>query len=288
MRGVFVALITPFLEDLSIDWKTFERLVDWLCDQGIDGVVPCGTTGEALALSPEEQREVIRSTVKTARKRVQVLAGTAGVTLPQTLSLMRAAQAEGAEGALVVTPYYIRPSQEGLFQYYSALHQATQFPMVLYNNPGRTCVTLEVSTIRRLAELPFVLGLKDSSSDLSRPINLMSHLTLFSGEDATFLPFLAAGGHGIISVSAGIIPGLYQRIWHAWQNKEMHEAQHLAQALSYFNAPFFQASNPGPIKYAYSLLGWGKPYLRVPLGPLPASCAQGIAQRLTELERVIH
>lgn len=271
--SVFVALITPFKEDLSIDWQAFEKYVDWLCAMKVDGLVPCGTTGGFLTLTPQEHRDIIRRTVGVAQKRAAVLAGASAVTVRQTVSYVQAAQEEGATGVLLVTPYYVKPSQEGLYQYYYAVHQATQFPIVIYNNPGRTCVNIDVDTIIRLADLPFIIGLKDSTPDLSRPLELRQsirkdQLQLFSGEDQTLLPFLAAGGDGAISVTAGIVPNLYKRLLDAWNNRNVAEAKTIADEIFPITQALFKATNPIPVKYACSVLGFGEPYTRLSVGSL--------------------
>lgn len=274
IEGVFVALVTPYHEDLSIDWATFEKYIDWLCSQGIHGLVPCGTTGEFLALTSQEQRQLIRRTVDVAQGRVRVIAGAGSVTLPQTIEYITAAREEGAEAVLTITPYYIKPSQEGLYDYYCAISEATQAPLILYNNPGRSGVELSLSTITRLCELPSIIGIKESSSDLSRPLTLLEAIesrsfTLLSGEDTLFLPFLAAGGHGTISATAGIAPRQYIQLWKAWSQRDLPKAQSLASHLLKFTqALFFQVPSAIALKYAYSLLGWGHPYTRLPVGHL--------------------
>jgi 4-hydroxy-tetrahydrodipicolinate synthase len=284
-QGVFAALVTPFHKDLSIDWDSFEKYVDWLCTQGIQGVVPCGTTGEGSALTFEEQGLLIHRCVQVVNKRAKVIAGTSALTVAATVALVTQAQQKGADGALIVTPPYIRPSQKGLIQYYQDIHDQTDLPIVLYHNPGRAAVSLEVSTIQHLAELPRIVGLKDSCTDLTRPITLSSlcDFSLLSGEDGTFLPFLAAGGDGIISVGAGLAPIAYKKLWESWLRKDTKNCLAIAQKLIALSQILFQSSNPGPVKYACHLMGWSQSLCRYPLGPLDPKLQENLAQCLHQL-----
>jgi len=203
--GIFVALITPYTEDLSIDWQAFEKYVDWMCAQGVQGIVVAGTTGEGMALTPKEHRDLVQCAFNVCQKRAHVMAGVSCVTPSQALSLIEAAHTHGAESVLVLTPPYIKPSQEGLIAYYREIHTHSYVPIILYNNPGRTCVNLEIETLYALAQYERIKGIKDSTTDLSRPLALSSLVKekqwgLFSGEDSTIFPFLASGGNGIISI----------------------------------------------------------------------------------------
>lgn len=284
-QGVFAAVITPFHEDLSIDWPTFERYIDWLCHQGIQGLVPCGTTGEGSALTPQEQGMLIQRCVQVANKRVKVIAGASALTTSDTVALVSQAQDKGADGALIVTPPYIRPSQKALIQYYHDIHNRTTLPIVLYHNPGRAAVGLEVSTIQELSSLPRIVGIKDSCADLTRPLALsqLDSFSLLSGEDGTFLPFLAAGGHGIISVGAGIAPRDYNQMWDTWTNGRSQDCLVLAQKLLPLIQALFQSSNPGPVKYACHLMGWGQSVCRYPLAPLEVTVQTRIKDCLLDL-----
>lgn len=284
--GIFAALITPYKEDLSIDWQAFEKYVDWMCAQGVQGLVVAGTTGEGMALTPQEHQDLVQCAVHVCQKRAHVMAGVAGVSVSQSLALIEGAQASGADSALVLTPPYIKPSQEGLVSYYTQLHDHSTLPLVLYNNPGRTCVNLEVSTLFSLAEYPRIKGLKDSTADLSRPLALSplvkeKNWGLFSGEDSTILPFLASGGNGIISVAAGLFPHAYIDLWRCINQNDLKQAREIALSLVPLHQAFGQGVNPGPIKYACHLMGWANPFMRFPLGTLSQGCQQNI-------ERLVH
>ena len=271
--GICVALITPYTENLSIDWEAFEKYVDWMCAQGVQGVVVGGTTGEGMALTPKEHQDLTQCAVHVCQKRAHVMAGCAGVTISQTLSLVEGSQKQGAESALVVTPPYIKPSQSGLVSYYKEIHAHSSLPLILYNNPSRTCVNLEVSTLFELAECERIRGIKDSTPDLSRPLALSELVkekkwALFSGEDSTFFPFLASGGNGIISVAAGLFPHPYIEVLRCINQNDLKQAREIALSLVSLHQALGQGVNPGPIKYACHLMGLAHPYMRFPLGSL--------------------
>jgi len=279
--GICVALITPYKEDLSIDWQSFEKYVDWMCMQGIQGVVVGGTTGEGMALTPKEHQDLVQCAVHVCQKRVHVMVGCAGVSVSQTVSLIEGAQKQGAESALVVTPPYIKPSQAGLVSYYKEIHTHSSLSLILYNNPARTCVNLEVPTLFELAECERIKGLKDSTPDLSRPLALNALVkekgwALFSGEDSTVLPFLAGGGNGLISVAAGLFPHAYIDVLRCINQNDLKQAREIALSLVPLHQALSQGVNPGPIKYACHLMGWSTPHMRFSLGALSQECKRGI------------
>ena len=219
-KGSLVALITPF-RDGKVDADGFQSFVEWQIAEGTHGLVPVGTTGESPTLSHEEHRRVVELCVEAARGRVPVIAGTGSNSTAEAIELTAHAKAAGADAALVVTPYYNKPTQEGLYQHYKAIHDAVDLPVIIYNIPGRCVVDMTVETMARLAELPRIVGVKDATNDLARPLRTRTEIgpdfCQLSGEDATVTGFLAQGGHGCISVTGNVAPRLCATMHEAWQ-----------------------------------------------------------------------
>ena len=262
------ALITPF-RDGAFDELAFRGLVDWHVEQGTDGLVPCGTTGESPTLSHAEHRRVVEVCVEAAAGRLPVIAGTGSNSTSEAIELTRHAKESGADAALVVTPYYNKPTQEGLFQHYKAIHDAVDLPVIIYNIPGRSIVDMSVETMARLAELPNIIGVKDATQDLARPIRMRlaagGAFCQLSGEDGTALPFLAAGGRGCISVTANVAPAACAAMQRAWREGDFQEAQSINDRLMPLHLALFCETSPAPVKYAASLLGRCLPDTRLPL-----------------------
>ena len=267
-QGSFTALITPF-KNGQIDDDAFTRLVVRQIEQGTDGLVVCGTTGESATMTTEEREHVIALCVKTANRKIPVIAGTGTNDTAKTIEATRRAKELGADAALVVTPYYNKPSQEGLYRHFKAVHDAVDLPIILYNVPGRTGVCLSVETVGRLAELPRIAGIKDATPDLLRPIQIRRAVpdtfSVLSGEDATIIAFLAHGGNGCISVTANIAPKECSDLHKAWARKDWAEIARLRDLLLDLHQAMFVESNPCPVKYAASLQGFGDGSLRLPL-----------------------
>jgi 4-hydroxy-tetrahydrodipicolinate synthase len=268
LSGCLTALPTPFVRD-SIDEAAFAAFCEWQVEQGVRGLVVAGTTGEAPALSMAEQARLVAVAVRVARGRVPVIAGAGSNATAHAVDLAQQAAAQGADGLLAVTPYYNRPSQEGLFEHFEALHQATDLPLFLYDVPARTGTTLANETIVRLAELPRVIGLKDATGELARVPRLRKLLgddfRLFSGDDATVLDFLALGGNGCISVVANVDPMMCVWLHEAWGRGETSEARAIARTMTPLTQALFLESNPVPVKYALSLMGRMSADVRLPL-----------------------
>lgn len=267
-QGSFTALITPF-KNGKIDDDAFTRLIVRQIEQGTDGLVVCGTTGESATMTTEEREHVIALCVKTANRKIPVIAGTGTNDTAKTIEATRRAKELGADAALVVTPYYNKPSQEGLYRHFKAVHDAVDLPVILYNVPGRTGVCLSVETIGRLAKLPRIAGIKDATPDLLRPIQIRRAVpdtfSVLSGEDATIVAFLAHGGNGCISVTANIAPKECADLHKAWARKDWAEIARLRDLLLDLHQAMFVESNPCPVKYAASLQGFGDGSLRLPL-----------------------
>jgi 4-hydroxy-tetrahydrodipicolinate synthase len=267
-KGSFVALITPF-RDGKVDESAFQELVSWQVGQGSHGLVPCGTTGESPALADDEHRRVVALCVEVAKGRVPVIAGTGSNSTHHTIELTRQAKAAGADAALIVCPYYNKPTQEGLYQHFKAVHDAVDLPIVIYNIPGRSAVDMTNATMARLAELPNIVGVKDATNDLARPLRMRVEIggefAMLSGEDATAVAYLAQGGDGCISVTANLAPRLLAEMHEAWQRGEIAIVRRINERLIPLHDALFAETSPAPVKFAASLLGKCDGTVRLPL-----------------------
>lgn len=267
-HGIYTALITPF-KDGALDEAAFRAFVDWQVTEGVHGLVPCGTTGESPTLSYDEHKRVIDLCVEVAKGRVKVLAGTGANSTDEAIMLTRHAQKAGADGALIVAPYYNKPTAEGLWLHFKAIHDATDIPIVLYNVPSRTVVNMSDDLIARLAKLPRIVGIKDATGDLARPYTLRAKVgadfVQFSGEDMTAVAFNAAGGVGCISVSSNIAPKLCAQVQELTLKGDFAGAAKVQEKLVGLHSVMFCETSPGPVKYAASLLGKCSPEVRLPL-----------------------
>ncbi|MHA1539248.1 MAG: 4-hydroxy-tetrahydrodipicolinate synthase [Alphaproteobacteria bacterium] len=268
-KGSFTALITPFTEDRNaVDEKAFAALVQRQMDAGTHGLVPCGTTGESPTLNHREHKRVIQICVETAAGKIPVIAGTGSNSTREAVSMTREAKEDGVDAVLSVVPYYNKPSQEGLYQHFKAIAEVG-VPVILYNIPGRSVVQISNETFARLAKLPNIVGVKDATADLEKP--LATKLALgpdfcqFSGEDATILPFLVQGGHACISVTANIAPKLCADLHNAWQAGDLATAQKINEKLYPVHNAMFCETNPAPAKYASKLLGLTTGTARLPM-----------------------
>ena len=274
-KGSITALITPF-KDGTVDERAFQRLVEWQIDQGTHGLVPCGTTGESPTLTHDEHRRVVELCVEAAAGRVPVIAGTGSNSTAEAVELTRHAKSAGADGVLVVTPYYNKPTQEGLYQHFKAINDSAEVPIVVYNIPGRSVIDLSVETMARLFKLANIVGVKDATASMARASLQRAALGIefvqLSGEDATALGFMAHGGQGCISVTANVAPALCSEFQLACLAGNFHRALQLQDRLMPLHDALFVESNPGPVKYAASKLGLCSADTRLPLAPLaPAS-----------------
>jgi 4-hydroxy-tetrahydrodipicolinate synthase len=267
-KGCFTALITPF-RDGKVDEKAFKSLVDWQIKEGIHGIVPCGTTGESPTLSHKEHMKVTELAIEVAKGRVPVIAGTGSNSTAEAIELAKHAEKAGADAQLVVTPYYNKPTQEGMYRHFKAIHDACGLPIIIYNIPPRSVIDMTVETMTRLAELPRVIGVKDATNDLTRPTRTKlaagAKFTLLSGEDGTALAFLAQSGHGCISVTSNIAPKLCSDMHKAWQKGDVAKAQEINEKLMPLHLALFAETSPSPVKYGASLLGLSTADVRLPL-----------------------
>ena len=286
-KGSLVALITPMREDGSVDDKAYASFVDWQIREGTHGVVPVGTTGESPTLSHAEHKRVVEIAVGVAKGRVPVIAGAGSNSTEEAIDLAKHAKEAGADAILVVTPYYNKPTQEGLFLHYSAIADQADIPIVIYNIPGRSVIDMSVETMARLAANRNIVGVKDSTANLARPLHTTRTITKefsqLSGEDHTALAFRAAGGHGCISVTGNIAPRLLSAMHNAWADGRLADAMAIQQRLLPLHDAMFVESNPGPVKYAASLLGHSTEFCRLPMAPVAEATRAKVRAAMTEV-----
>tara|TARA_Y100000590_G_scaffold10320_1_gene12733 strand:+ start:96 stop:983 length:888 start_codon:yes stop_codon:yes gene_type:complete len=267
-KGSITALITP-LKNGEIDEQSFQDFVEWQIKEGSQGLVPCGTTGESPTLTHEEHERVIDLCIEVAKKRVPVIAGTGSNSTDEAIRLTEYAKNAGADAALVVTPYYNKPTQDGLYNHFKAINDNCDIPIIIYNIPGRSVVDIDIETMKKLSNLKNIIGVKDSSNDLTRPLttkeNIKKKFCQISGEDATVLPFLSQGGDGCISVTANIVPKKCAELHTAWQKGKLKKVQSINKLLFPLHNALFLETSPGPVKYAASLLNICSEELRLPL-----------------------
>ena len=269
LKGSLVALITPMNQDGSINYEQLHDLIDWHIENGTDGIVAVGTTGESATLPVEEHLAVIEATVKHVNKRVPVIAGTGANNTVEAIALSKAAEQAGADYTLSVVPYYNKPSQEGIYQHFKAIAEATSIPMIIYNVPGRTVVSMSNDTILRLAEIPNIVGVKEASGNIGNNIELINSVpegfAVFSGDDPTGLPFMLCGGHGVVTVAANVAPKLFADMCRAALEGDIATARRLnEQLIPIYNTMFCEPSPAAP-KWGLSLLGKCEPHVRLPL-----------------------
>ena len=270
-KGSFTALITPF-KNGSIDEDALRRLVDWQISEGTHGLVPVGTTGESPTLSHDEHKRVVELTIEAANKRVPVIAGAGSNATSEAVDFTQHAASVGADAVLVVTPYYNKPTQEGLYQHFKAVNDAVDIPIIIYNIPGRSIVDMSVETTARCFALKNVVGVKDATANLARAsqqrLAMGPEFIMLSGEDATALGFMAHGGHGCISVVSNIAPRLCAEFQNACLAGDYKKALELQDRLMPLHDAMFCEANPGPVKYAASRLGLCGEETRLPLVPV--------------------
>jgi 4-hydroxy-tetrahydrodipicolinate synthase len=278
-KGSLVALITPF-RDGAVDEKAFQNLVAWQIKEGTNGLVPCGTTGESPTLSHAEHKRVVELCIEGAKGKVPVIAGTGSNSTEEAVDFTRHAAEAGADAALVVTPYYNKPTQEGLYRHFKAIHDSAELPILIYNIPPRSVVDMTPATMARLAQLPRIVGVKDATMDLTRPWKQRAAIgpafCQLSGEDGTALPYLAQGGHGCISVTANVAPRLCAEMHKAWADREVDRAMAVNERLMPLHDALFCETSPGPVKYAASLLGLCTAGARLPICEIAAESKERV------------
>jgi len=289
-KGSFTALITPF-RNYKVDEQAFCRIVEWQISEGTHGLVPVGTTGESPTLSHAEHKRIVELTVETAKRRVPVIAGAGSNATSEAVDFARHAKDVGADAVLVVTPYYNKPTQEGLFRHFEAINDAVDIPIIIYNIPGRSVVDMSVETMTRCFALKNVVGVKDATANLARASQqraaMGEEFNMLSGEDATALGFMAHGGQGCISVTSNIAPRLCAAFQNACLAGDFKAALALQDRLMPLHDGLFCEANPGPAKYAASQLGLCEPETRLPLAPLAEASKKIVDAALASLGLIL-
>ena len=272
--GSIPALITPFKKS-EVDYDSFQKIIEWSIEQGSHSFVPCGTTGESPTLSHDEHKNVVDECIKIVDKRVPVIAGTGSNNTIEAIEFTKHAEESGADGALIVTPYYNKPTQAGLYLHYKKIAESTSLPIIIYNIPGRSIVDMSIETMVELSKIKNIIGVKDATNDLFRPLltrtKIKKDFCYLSGEDGTALAYLVQGGNGCISVTANIAPKLCSELHNYWKNKEIDKALQINLKLAKIHHALFIESSPGPVKYAAELLNLCSAETRLPIAPIKDS-----------------
>ena len=287
LRGCGTAMITPFRADASVDEIALAKLVEWQIDQGIHFLVPCGTTGESVSLGPEEYRTVVRTTVEVASGRVPVIAGAGGNSTAKVIALVRELEALHVDGILSVSPYYNRPTQEGIYQHFREIAQSTNLPIIFYNVPSRTSSNILPDTQLRLAEISNIIGVKEASGDISQMGEICTRspegFRVFSGDDSVTLPLIALGGCGVISVASNEAPALMSELTSACLNGKWDDARELNRKLYPLMKVNFIESSPIPVKAALAMMGKIEEVYRLPLVKISQGARDALSRALVDL-----
>lgn len=290
LKGCGTALVTPFKEDHTIDEDALRRFVDFQISAGIDFLVPCGTTGESPTLNDDEHRRVVHIVIEEARSRVPVIAGAGGNNTAHVIKLARECERLGANGLLSVSPYYNKPTQEGLFQHFKAIAEATSLPIILYNVPPRTNVNILPDTVARLSEIPNIIGVKEASGDISQIAEIITRVPasfkVLSGDDSMTLPLIAVGGVGLISVASNEAPRQMTALTLACLEGNWNEARRLNRELWALMKANFIETSPGPVKAALAMMGKIKEVYRLPMVPVKQETKEKLREVLVDLRLV--
>jgi 4-hydroxy-tetrahydrodipicolinate synthase len=290
LKGCGTALVTPFNEDLTLDEEALRRLVEFQISEGIDFIVPCGTTGESATLNDQEQRRVVEIVLQAAQGRVQVIAGAGGNNTAHVIKLAREYERLGVRGLLSVSPYYNKPTQEGLYRHFRAIAEATSLPVIVYNVPPRTAVNIMPDTIARLAEIPNIAGVKEASGDISQIAEIITRVPpefkVFSGDDSITLPVVALGGAGVISVASNEAPRQMTALTRAALENEWDEARRLNRELFPLMKANFIETSPGPVKAALAMMGRIREVYRLPMVPVSNQTKEKLRAVLVDLKLI--
>ncbi|MBI3902893.1 MAG: 4-hydroxy-tetrahydrodipicolinate synthase [Nitrosomonadales bacterium] len=292
IKGSIVAIVTPMREDGSLDLTAFRSLIDFHIEQGTDGIVVVGTTGESPTVDVEEHELLIAEAVKHAAGRIPIIAGTGANSTREAIELASFSRKAGAYASLTVVPYYNKPTQEGLYQHFKAIAEAVNMPHILYNVPGRTAADMSNDTVLRLAQIPNIVGIKDATGNIERGSDLLQRTALlqrangnfavYSGDDASTLALMLLGAHGTISVTANVAPGLMHEMCAAALNGEVEKARAINYRLLDLHRHLFVEANPIPVKWAVARMGKMKNILRLPLTPLSAAAQPVVENALRQ------
>lgn len=282
--GSITALVTPFNQDGSLDEDSFVKHINWQIENGTNGLVPVGTTGESPTLSHDEHKQVVELCVEVVKKRVPVIAGAGSNNTEEAIDFLEHASSVGADAGLIVTPYYNKPTQEGMYQHFKVLNDVSNIPLLIYNIPGRCIVDMSIETMTRLSKLKNIVGVKDATADLSRT-SLQRHaigkdFIQLSGEDMTALALMAHGGHGCISVTSNVAPKLCADFQKACLMKDYDNALELQDKLTPLHKALFIETSPGPVKYALSLLGFCNDVVRLPLVNISSDTKRAVKEAM--------
>ena len=288
-KGSMVPIVTPFKEG-KIDEKGFRNLIEFHIKSGTDAIIPCGTTGESATLTHKEHEKLVDICVETVNQRVPVVAGTGSNSTAEAIKLTTYAKKAGTDGALLITPYYNKPTQRGLYNHYKAIAEATDLPLILYNVPSRTGVNLLPETVAQLSEVPTIVGIKEATGSLRQICDIIylcgEHFSIFSGDDFTNYPILAVGGKGTISVTANIVPDKIATMWDAFESGDFDKSREIHyQLISLHNAMFLE-TNPVPVKTALGLMGKISPEIRLPLSPISQSNLEKLKKTMAKYELI--
>jgi 4-hydroxy-tetrahydrodipicolinate synthase len=287
--GSIVAIITPFRNG-KVDEQALRDLIDWQIASGTDGIVPCGTSGESATLTYEEHNRVIEITVQTVKRRVPVIAGTGSNSTEEAIALTRHAKEVGADGALLISPYYNKPTQEGLFLHHRAVAEAVDIPQILYNIPGRTAVNMTPQTVARLSKIKQIVGIKEGSGSLQQVSDIVhlcsDRFTVLAGDDALTLPMLAVGAKGVVTVTANVAPADMAGMIDAWADGDLAKARQLHYKLYPLFQALFLETNPIPVKQAMALMGKASPELRLPLCAMSQDNLDKLTQVMKDLRLI--
>jgi 4-hydroxy-tetrahydrodipicolinate synthase len=282
--GSITALVTPFNQDGSLDEDSFVKHINWQIENGTNGLVPVGTTGESPTLSHDEHKRIVELCVEVVKKRVPVIAGAGSNNTEEAIDFLEHASSVGADAGLIVTPYYNKPTQEGMYQHFKVLNDVSNIPLLIYNIPGRCIVDMSIETMTRLSKLKNIVGVKDATADLSRT-SLQRHaigkdFIQLSGEDMTALALMAHGGHGCISVTSNVAPKLCADFQKACLMKDYDNALELQDKLTPLHKALFIETSPGPVKYALSLLGFCNDVVRLPLVNISSDTKRAVKEAM--------
>jgi 4-hydroxy-tetrahydrodipicolinate synthase len=289
IKGSIVAIVTP-LKNGKVDEKALGNLIEWHIAQGTAAIVPCGTTGESATLDYDEHYRVIEFTIEVVNKKVPVIAGTGANSTDETIMITEKARKYGADAVLLVTPYYNKPTQEGLYRHYKAVAEAVDIPVVLYNVPGRTGVNMLPGTVARLAEIKNIVAIKEATGDMKQISEIIrlcgDRITVISGDDFTTLPLLALGGKGVISVSANVAPKDVSEMCACWEKGLYEEARKIHYRLEPLNQAMFIETNPIPVKTALAMMGKIQEEFRLPLCEMSPANKEKLKKVLEDLKLI--
>jgi len=290
LSGCGTALVTPFNEDLSVDEAALRRFVEFQISEGIDFLVPCGTTGESPTLNDDEHRRVVQIVLEETRGRVPVIAGAGGNNTAHVVKLARECERLGVDALLSVTPYYNKPTQEGLYQHFKAIAESTTLPIILYNVPPRTNVNILPETVERLAKISNIIGVKEASGDISQVAEIVNRVPpsfrVLSGDDSMTLPLIAVGGVGLISVASNEAPGPMTALTHACLDNNWNDARRLNRELFRLMKANFIETSPGPVKAALAMMGKIKDVSRLPIVPVTPETRDKLRAVLVDLKLI--